>query len=217
VTSARTPAELAGAIHRRFPGTTADAVAGAIEAAGLTQSGLARFVNRLQKPAGAEWPSVAMTGEVAYRLAAALHEAGILDRIPPCTHCGRPRMVNSRGSAPPTCNACGPRNADGSKARYADPAGSACPAGLHMMPAYAPRCDACADQEDMALIQDEILKVGATAGLAHTIIADVLLSRMSRRRVADKPGCRAHPPVPGGQRGSLRRGRPDRGVVPGSR
>jgi hypothetical protein len=31
-----------------------------------------------------------MTGEVAYRLAVALHEAGILDRVPPCTHCGRP-------------------------------------------------------------------------------------------------------------------------------
>jgi len=126
-----------------------------------------------------------MTGEVAYRLAAALHEAGILDRIPPCTHCGRPRMVNSRGSAPPTCGACGPRNADGSKARNVDSAGSTCPAGLHRMPASALRCDACADEEDMALIQDAILQVGATAGLARTIIADVLLSRMSRRRVAE--------------------------------
>lgn len=111
---------MADAIHCRFPGTTVDAVAAAIEAAELTQSGLARFVNRLQEPVGAEWPKLAMTGEVAYRLAVALHEAGILDRIPPCTHCGRPRMVNSRGSSPPTCGACGPRNADGSKARSAD-------------------------------------------------------------------------------------------------
>lgn len=52
---------MADAIHRRFPGTTADAVAAAIEAAGLTQCGLARFVSRLQEPVGAEWPKAAMT------------------------------------------------------------------------------------------------------------------------------------------------------------
>ena len=84
---------MADAVQRRFPGTGVDAVAAAIDAAGLAQSGLARFVNRLQEPVGAEWPKVAMTGEVAYRLAVALHEAGILDQVPPCTHCGRPRMV----------------------------------------------------------------------------------------------------------------------------
>lgn len=41
------------AIHRRFPGTTANVAAAAIEAAGLTQCGLARFVNRLQESVGA--------------------------------------------------------------------------------------------------------------------------------------------------------------------
>jgi hypothetical protein len=148
------------AIHRRFPGTAADAVAAAIEAAGLTQCGLARFVNRLQGPAGAEWPKAAMTGEAAYRVAVALHEAGILDRVPPCTHCGRSRMVNSRGSASPTCGACGPRNADGTKARSTDPEKSMCPAGLHRVPAYTLRCDACVDEADTALIQDAILQVG---------------------------------------------------------
>jgi hypothetical protein len=176
---------MADAVYRRFPGTTLDAVTAAIEAAGLTQSGLARFVNRFQEPVGAEWPKVAMTGEVAYRLAVALHEAGILDRVPPCTHCGRPRMVNSRGSAPPTCGACGPRNADGTKARTADPGKSICPAGLHRVPAYTLRCDACADEADTALIQDAILQAGASAELARTVISNVLLSRMSRRRVAE--------------------------------
>lgn len=176
---------MADAVHRRFPGTTADAVAAAIEAAGLTQSGLARFVNRLQEPGGAEWPKAAMAGEVAYRLAVALNEAGILDRVPPCTHCGRSRMVNSRGSSPPTCGACGPRNADGTKARSADPGKSICPAGLHRVPAYALRCDACADEADTALIQDAVLQVGASAELARAVISDVLLSRMSRRRVAE--------------------------------
>ena len=185
MTTARTWTDMVDAIHRRFPGTTVDAVAAAIEAAGLTQSGLARFVNRLQEPVGAEWPKAAMTGEVAYRLAAALHEAGILDRIPPCTHCGRPRMVNSRGSSPPTCGACGPRNADGSKARNADPGKSMCPAGLHRALAYTVRCDACADEADTALIQDAILQVGASAELARTVISNVLLSWMSRRRVAE--------------------------------
>jgi ribosomal protein L40E len=185
VTTARTWADIVDAIHRRFPGTTADAVAAAIEAAGLTQCGLARFVNRLQESVGAEWPKAAMTGEVAYRLAVALHEAGILDRVPPCTHCGRPRMVNSRGSAPPTCGACGPRNADGTKARSADPGKSMCPAGFHRLPAYTLRCDACADEADTALLQDAVLQVGASAELARTVISDVLLSRMSRRRVAE--------------------------------
>ena len=185
VTTARTWTEMADAVHRRFPGAAADAVAAAIEAAGLTQSGLARIVNRLQEPAGAEWPKVAMTGEVAYLLAAALHEAGILDRVPPCTHCGRPRMVNSRGLSPPTCGACGSRNADGTKGRNADPGKSMCPAGVHRALAYTLRCDACADEADTALIQDAILQVGARAVLARTVISDVLLSRMSRRRVAE--------------------------------
>ena len=126
-----------------------------------------------------------MTGEVAYRLAVALHEVEILDRVPPCTHCGRPRVVNSRGSAPPTCGACGPRNADGTKARSADPGKSICSAGLHRVPAYTLRCDACADEADTALIQDAILQVGASAELARTVIANVLLSRMSRCRVAE--------------------------------
>ncbi|MCW2931194.1 MAG: hypothetical protein JWM19_2156 [Actinomycetia bacterium] len=126
-----------------------------------------------------------MTGEAAYRLTVTLHAAGILDRVPPCSHCGRPRMVNSRGSGPPTCGACGPRNADGTKARSADPGKSTCPAGLHRVPAYTRRCDACADEADTALIQDAILQVGASADLARTVISDVLLSRMSRRRVAE--------------------------------
>jgi hypothetical protein len=173
------------AVHRRLPGTAVDAVAAAVMAAGLTQCGLARFVNRLQKPVGAEWPKAAMTGDVAYRLAVALHEAGILDRVPPCTHCGRPRLVSSRGSAPPTCGACGPRNADGTKARSADPGKSVCPAGFHRVPAYTVRCDACADDVDTVFIQDAILKVGASAELARTVISKVLLSRMSRRRVAE--------------------------------
>lgn len=126
-----------------------------------------------------------MTWEAAYRLAVVLHEARILDRVPPCTHCGRPRMVNSRGSAPPTCGACGPRNADGTKARSTDPGKSMCPAGLHRVPAYTLRCDASADEADTALIQDAILQAGASAELARTVISDVLLSRMSRRRVAE--------------------------------
>lgn len=126
-----------------------------------------------------------MTWEAAYRLAVVLHEARILDRVPPCTHCGRPRMVNSRGSAPPTCGACGPRNADGTKARSTDPGKSMCPAGLHRVPAYTLRCDASADEADKALIQDAILQAGASAELARTVISDVLLSRMSRRRVAE--------------------------------
>lgn len=62
MTTARTWTDMADAIHRRFPGAAVDAVAVAIEAAGLTQSGLARFVYRLQEPASAEWPKVAMTG-----------------------------------------------------------------------------------------------------------------------------------------------------------
>ncbi len=176
---------MADAVYRRFPDATLDAVTAAIETAGLAQSGLARFVNRLQVPGGADWPKAAMTGEVAYRLAVALHEAGILDRVPPCTHCGRPRMVKSRGSALPTCDACGPRNADGTKARSADPGKAICPAGLHRVPAHTLRCDACADEANTALIQDAILQVGASAELARTVIANVLLSRMSRRRVAE--------------------------------
>ena len=83
MTTARTWTDTVDSIHRRFPGTPVDAVAAAIEAAGLAQSGLTRFVNRLQAPGGADWPKAAMTGEVAYRLAVALHEAGILDRVPP--------------------------------------------------------------------------------------------------------------------------------------
>jgi len=89
-----------------------------------------------------------MTGKVAYRLAVALHEAGILDRVPPCTHCGRPRMVDSRGSALPACGACRPRNANRTKGRGADPGESICPAGLHRVPAHNRRCDACADEAD---------------------------------------------------------------------
>jgi hypothetical protein len=50
VTTAKTWTEMADAIHRHLPGTTVDAVATAIEEAGLTQGGLARFVNRLQGP-----------------------------------------------------------------------------------------------------------------------------------------------------------------------
>ena len=173
------------AVRRRFPGTTADAVAAAVEAAGLTQRGLARFVVRIEGPAGAEWPRAAMTGKAAYQLAVALHEAGILDRVPPCTHCGRPRKVDSRGPAPPTCAACGPRNADGTKARSTDPEKWTCPAGLHKLPPHTLRCDACADEADTALIQDAILQVGASAGLARTVISDALPIRMSRRRVAE--------------------------------
>jgi hypothetical protein len=185
VTTARTWIDAVNAVYRRFPDAALDAVTAAIEAAGLTQSGLARFANRLQAPGGADWPKAAMTGEVAYRLAVALHEAGILDRVPPCTHCGRPCMVNSRGSAPPTCGACGLRNADGTKARSADPGESICPAGPHRVPAHTRRCDACADEADTALIQDAILQVGASTELARMVIANVMLSRMSRRRVAE--------------------------------
>ena len=60
-----------------------------------------------------------------------------------------------------------------------------CPAGLHRMPALALRCEACADEGDTALIQDAILQVGASADLARTVISDVLLNRISRRRVAE--------------------------------
>jgi hypothetical protein len=126
-----------------------------------------------------------MTGEVAYRLAVALHEAGILDRVPPCSHCGRPRMVDSRGSALPACGACRPRNANRTKGRGADPGESICPAGLHRVPAHTRRCDACADEADTALIQDAILQVGASVELARAVIANNLLSRMSRRQVAE--------------------------------
>lgn len=184
MTTARTWTDAVDTIHRRFPSSTVDAVAAAIEAAGLAQSGLTRFVNRLQAPGGADWPKAAMTGEVAYRLAVALHEAGILDRVPPCGHCGRPRMVDSRGSALPACGACRPRKANRTKGRGADPGESICPAGLHRVPAHTRRCDACADDADTALIQDAILQVGASAELARAVIANNLLSRMSRRQVA---------------------------------
>ena len=64
---------MADAVYRRFPNATLDAVTAATKTAGLTRSALARFVNRLQAPGGADWPKAAMTGEVAYRLAVTLH------------------------------------------------------------------------------------------------------------------------------------------------
>jgi hypothetical protein len=60
-----------------------------------------------------------------------------------------------------------------------------CPAGLHSMHARALRCDACADEGDAALIQDAILHVGASPEMARAVIADILLSRKSRRHVAE--------------------------------
>lgn len=89
---------MADAVDGRLSGTTLDAVAAAIEAAGMTQSGRACFGNRLQSPAGTERANVAaMTGKVAYRLGVALHAAGIIDRIPVCARCERPRRVNREG------------------------------------------------------------------------------------------------------------------------
>jgi hypothetical protein len=185
VTVGKTWAEMVAAIHSRLPGATAEVVAAAIETAGLAQSGLARFVNRLETPVGKGWPRVAVTGKVAYDLAVALHEAGLIDRVPPCTHCGCSRRVESRGPSSPTCHACGPRNADGTKARSAIPTRQMCPAGLHRMPALAARCDTCADSQDTALILDTVVKLGASIEVAQTITADILIHRISRRRVAE--------------------------------
>jgi hypothetical protein len=66
VTVGETWAEMVAAIHSRLPGATAEAVAAAVETAGIAQGGFARFVNRLQTLAEEGWPRVAVTGKVAY-------------------------------------------------------------------------------------------------------------------------------------------------------
>jgi hypothetical protein len=189
-------AQLTAILSTRLPATDPATIAAAVTGTGVTRTGLTRFVRRLADPVQAGWPASAMSGEVAFLVAVALQQAGVIEQVPDCGHCGRARPVQSRGAAVPTCQSCGPRRPDGLTARIRRPSAGTtqCPAGVHQVGRGQESCVDCRHEHDAATIHAAtihaatihaaVMQAGANIDYARTVTAEVLPGRRSRQLVA---------------------------------